>query len=321
MNKDQQEKSKSLHLKWLIIYGPTAVGKTDLAISLAQRLGGAMINADMGQAYTPLAIGTAKPVRAQLPVEHHLFDIVNEPRDMTVTEYRTRVIDLLDTLESRNVPGIITGGSGFYLSSLFFPPRGGQEIEHALPEDDPSATWDDLHTIDPVRAAQIHAHDTYRIKRALAIWRRTGRQPSHLEPQYAPLPGKAALVIVTRSRQELYSRINERAALMLKNGWIEEVKGLPEEWQTYLLKKKLLGYDDIVRFVRQADQSAANYQWLIDTIAQKTRQYAKRQITFGNFLARKLHTADPTVPVISVDLSSLSMDEAVTYIEGKLSCS
>ena len=104
----------------LIIYGPTGVGKTDLALDLAQHIPIEIINMDMGQFYTPLSIGTAKPDWKNSPVPHHLFDIINEPRNFTVSEYRILFYKKVgEIIERGNLP-VVVGGSGFYLHSLLF---------------------------------------------------------------------------------------------------------------------------------------------------------------------------------------------------------
>ena len=105
----------------IIIYGPTAVGKTDFAEALAQRINGEIINADAAQFYTPLTIGTAKPDWRKAPVPYHLFDICDEPNNYSVAAYRADVERAVTSIASRGKIPIIVGGSGFYIHSLFFP--------------------------------------------------------------------------------------------------------------------------------------------------------------------------------------------------------
>ena len=107
----------------IIIYGPTAVGKTDAAFKIAEHISAEIINADVGQFYTPLLIGTAKPDWKKSPVPHHLFDILDEPKDLTVAQYRELLIPVLDEIWRRNNIPIIVSGSGFYLTYIFFPPE------------------------------------------------------------------------------------------------------------------------------------------------------------------------------------------------------
>lgn len=108
----------------IIIAGPTGVGKSDVGLALASNINGEIINADVGQLYTPLSIGTAKPEWKESEVPHHLFDVLDKPVDFTVTQYRELLLKTVHDVCNRNRVPIIVGGSSFYLSSLFFPPKG-----------------------------------------------------------------------------------------------------------------------------------------------------------------------------------------------------
>lgn len=302
----------------LILYGPTGVGKTDCALSLAQRIPAEIINADVGQFYVPLTIGTAKPSWKTSTVPHHLFDILDEPRDITVTEYRNLVIPVLNEVWQRgNIP-IIVGGSGFYIASLLFPPPSlPKEIVDSTFQDEKNL-WEQLFAIDPDRAQQIHPHDTYRITRALDIWYSTGTKPSQYIPTYQPI-APFLLVWLTRDRHELYERINQRVIQMFNQGWLEEVMALRgTEWEKFLLKKKLIGYDDIIQYLRQTNPSQS-MEDLIATIAQKTRNYAKRQITFWTMLKKKLiavgHKENDQVMLPGIKTFDLTLRDLDLYIK------
>lgn len=273
------------------------MGKTRFAELLAAQLPSEIINADMGQLYTPLTIGTAKPDWRNSPIPQHLFDVINEPRLITVTEYRDRVITSLEAIWARkNIP-ILVGGSGFYLQSLFFPPEATSTMSDAqekmaeknfAPEPD---RWAQLYEIDPQRALRIHPHDIYRINRALTIYFATGRKPSEQEPRYKPL-ASYCFVSLTRDRKQLYDAIDTRARHMLHEGWIQETQRLMgTEWQEFLINKKIIGYDDIIHYLQQSAHSEVEFDELIQIIAKKTRNYAKRQITFGTYLMDNLQKA------------------------------
>ncbi|MEX0940651.1 MAG: tRNA (adenosine(37)-N6)-dimethylallyltransferase MiaA [Candidatus Babeliales bacterium] len=276
--------------KILVIYGPTGVGKSDFALKLARLMNGEIINADVGQFYTPLSIGTAKPAWQSSDVPHYLFDIIDKPRNITVTEYRSLVHGLILKIWDRNALPIIVGGSTFYINSLFFPPQS-EALENknmsSFDQYSDKQLWEMLKKIDPQRASEIHPHDTYRIKRALTIWEQTNIKPSEYKPQYEPL-APYFLLFLNRERFELYNRINERVKQMIQVGWIEEVAALEgTEWESFLQHKKIIGYDDILYYLAQKNNHAS-INTLIATIAQKTRNYAKRQITFWQMLKRKL---------------------------------
>lgn len=275
----------------IIIFGPTGVGKTELAEMLATKIPSEIVNADLGQFYTPLSIGTAKPDWRNSPIAQHLFDIINEPRMITVTEYRDMVMQTFDEIWSRkNIP-LVVGGSGFYLQSLFFPPVSASyhqsQKNYYGPEQE---RWNLLYSVDPERALRIHRNDIYRINRALDIYYTTGRKPSEQIPRYQPL-GSFCFIYVNRDREDLYARINTRAEIMLNSGWLDEVARLQDtDWGPFLKKKKLIGYDDILKYL-EGDKTKSEYEELIDQITRKTRNYAKRQITFGNQLFEHLEKA------------------------------
>ena len=276
----------------LIIFGPTGVGKSDAAIAIAQKFPAEIINIDMGQLYTPLTIGTAKPAWREEQVPHHLFDVIDEPIAFTVTAYRARIKALLHDIWSRGKLPILVGGSGFYLKSLFFPPRSPtidcepSELQ-TIPED---LLWAKLNDVDPERAQQLHPHDTYRIKRALAIWFTTHIKPSTQKPQFVPLaPFK--LICFTRDRNQLYERINMRVDQMMYEGWMHEVAQLKNSpWEDFLRTKKIIGYDVLLDFLSN-EQTQQKLAQAIDEIKQKTRNYAKRQLTFWRMLERELQEA------------------------------
>ncbi|MBI2774913.1 tRNA (adenosine(37)-N6)-dimethylallyltransferase MiaA [Candidatus Dependentiae bacterium] len=316
---DRQWQKISQKQPAIIIYGPTAVGKTDLAIELARLMNGVMINCDLGQFYEPLSIGTAKPSLDQLDIPHALFDIVSQPRPITAVEYDHLAIQAIKQAEhSKKVP-IIVGGSGFYCMSLLFPMNEPMHTKSMPIADRPPYSWELLEQIDPVRARAIHHNDEYRIKRALDIWYDTGQLPSSSRPQYHPF-GPYIFIMVTREREDLYARINQRADQMLaaSNGaafnWIKEVQGLSPEWQQFVSQKKILGYDDVVRFVHNADHSVRAYTMLRETIAKKTRNYAKRQLTFGAMMVRTLASLEDGPPIIPINLTSTNTGQAALYI-------
>ena len=184
---------------FIIVFGPTGVGKTVYALELGQMPHVErrrsekieIINGDMGQLYEPLAIGTAKPDWKNEAIPHHLFDIVKEPVHYSAYDYSQECIRAMRSIVTRgNVP-VIVGGTGFYLHSLFFPvqepeftsePASDFSNGSALAE----SRWELLASIDPLRAQNIHPRDIYRIERALRIWREKGVLPSSLKPVFRP---------------------------------------------------------------------------------------------------------------------------------------
>ncbi|MDR3645929.1 MAG: tRNA (adenosine(37)-N6)-dimethylallyltransferase MiaA [Candidatus Babeliales bacterium] len=283
----------------LIITGPTGVGKTDLVLKLGASVPCEIINIDIGQFYKPFAIGTAKPELSSLSegikiaggIPHHLFDILDTPRSLTVHEYRNIVLQTINKVWANDKLPVLVGGSGFYIQSLLFPlldldDRGNEDLaSEQFFEEKTQDLWQMLYDIDPERAQAIDKQDNYRIKRALEIWQKTGKKPSDYLPQFEP-PCDFTFLVVDRDRDELYKRINLRVIEMIDQGWIDEVKKIKNsEWESFLKIKKLIGYDDILNYL---DSENKDRDALIENIQQKTRKYAKRQLTFFRMLNSKL---------------------------------
>ncbi len=273
----------------LILYGPTGVGKTDVALSIASHIPAEIINMDVGQFYTPFSIGTAKPDWQNEPTPHHLFDIIDDKRNYTVVEYRAAVnAKITEIIKRGNLP-IIVGGSSFYLYSLLFPPREEHvsQSENSVIDEN---SWELLHSIDPQRAEKIGKTDPYRIARALDIWKQTGKVPGSLHPTYDPI-AHFMMIYVIRDLDDLNQRINDRVKTMMQHGWIEETKKLIESsWQGFIRKKKLIGYTEIADFLQLSptNRSETAYNKMVELIGNKTRQYAKRQRTFWRKIEREL---------------------------------
>lgn len=274
----------------LVIYGPTGVGKTDLALNIAQHIPAEIINMDVGQFYTPLSIGTAKPDWQHSPVPHHLFDIINTPKNFTVSDYRPLLYKTVGEILSRGKLPILVGGSGFYLHSLLFPPQVAVEdrdISDLYPAG--SKVWDALYAIDPQRALRIDKADEYRIRRALSIWHATGKLPSSYQSVYEP-DADYMILFVERDRQELKNRINARVLEMVQQGWIAETERLLNTpWQAFIQQKNLIGYNEIFNYLL-SKKTKLDYFCMVELISAQTRQYAKRQFTFWRKLEREIKT-------------------------------
>lgn len=272
----------------LIIYGPTGVGKTEIALTIAEHHLVEIINMDVGQFYTPLTIGTAKPDWKNLSTPHHLFDVINTSESITVSEYRKMVIELVDDIIKRNKIPILVGGSGFYLRSLLFPLKETEPNNHqATFFDKDQNLWEQLYAIDPQRALSISKSDTYRLERALQIWHTLGKKPTEYEPEYNP-PFDFLLLNVMRDVEDLNKRINMRVVEMVQSGWIQEVEGLLNTpWHDFIRHKKIIGYNEILNFLTEKHDGASLAR-TIEIIQNKTRQYAKRQRTFWRKLEREI---------------------------------
>jgi tRNA dimethylallyltransferase len=301
---------------FVIIYGPTGVGKSDFALKLASNVPSEIVNIDLGQLYIPLTIGTAKPNLTKTDIPHNLFDILSDPIDFSVVEYRKILKEKLQEIWGKKKIPILVGGSSFYVKSLFFPPL---KIEENYPKkidyDKEQDLWDVLYKIDPKRASKIEKTDLYRIKRALAIWEKSGKLPSEFMPEYEPIAKDFLILHLTRDRNNLYERINKRTIEMLRDGWIEEVENiLNTNWVDFLRNKKLIGYVDILDFL----DNKITKKEMIENIQKKTRNYAKKQETFWRMLEKKLQEVGIGKELKTINLTSDNVNLYIKQLSGIL---
>jgi len=274
----------------VIITGPTASGKTSLAEALVAAVPGEIINADVGQFYTPLSIGTAKTTHGNAKY-YHGFDLFNEPHEYNIADYSKAVQEWVDACSKRGNLPVIVGGSLFYIKSLLFPPVVPEihEVENLDIDFENSSEnlWDLLHSIDPERANALHPNDRYRVVRALQLWQKTGQKPSTMKAQLNP-SFECLIIALEPVRTELDERINQRTGQMMGMGWVEEARGvLGTEWETFVERKGMIGYSEIFDWIKNGSP-VEKYQELISLIQQKTRQYAKRQLVFWKGLRREI---------------------------------
>lgn len=274
--------------KLIIISGPTAVGKTDIIQTLSNKYKTIfeVINADMGQLYGPISIGTAKPDISKELLPHHLFGIIDAPENFTIVNYRKEIEKkALELWENGKIP-VIVGGSGFYIKSLFFETENlDQIIDNNLDQINQSNQdlWNRLNEIDSSRASQININDRYRLQRALTLWNNYKIKPSQLIPKFKLISScsEVLFIYLNRDKLQLSNRIHERICQMLDSGWLDEVKKLDENWLKFLKQKKLIGYDDVIKYINNEINAKEE---LISIIKSKTLAYVKKQLTFWRYL-------------------------------------
>lgn len=266
--------------------GPTCTGKSDLALSLAKRFGGEIINADAMQVYRHFNVGTAKPtgdmVRA---VPHHLIDIVEPHQSFNGSLFLKLADDAIrDIWHRRKVP-IVVGGTGLYMRILLnglSEAQGNEDVRVRLQDKyriDPLGLYEDLKKVDNQYALRISHRDRIRVVRALEVFEVTGKtmtewQQIHgfKEPRYT-----AWKIGLNRNRNELYSLINKRVDVMISMGWVEEVKDLINRNIASEAKPFAgIGYREILLYI----QGGIGYEDMIQEVKKKTRHYAKRQLTW-----------------------------------------
>ncbi len=271
-----------------ILTGPTASGKTDISLSLAEKYGCEIVCMDSMQIYRGMDIGTAKPTaEEQARVPHHMLDIA-DPRDSySVAQWVEDASTCIRDIQSRGRRALLVGGTGFYLRALRHPMAMGSvpavpEIRAALEEiaarsGGKERLHRDLEEADPVTAARLHVNDVRRVIRALEVFRATGvpfsRQP---QTEEAP-PFGSRCAALTMPRETLYARIDLRVERMLEAGLAGEVRrlldsGVPADCQSM----KGLGYKELVPYLR----GEISLEEAKAAIQQGSRHYAKRQLTW-----------------------------------------
>lgn len=276
--------------KILVIVGPTASGKTRMAVELAQRHNGEVISADSMQIYRTMDIGTAKPTKEEMGgVPHHMIDVADPEEDFSVARYvemAARCVD--DVLERGKLP-IVAGGTGLYIDSLLsgrtfapFSPdsalRG--QLERELAEKGGQAMLEELSKVDPEAAARLHPNDHKRIIRALEVYRSTGktitqhnRETQAIPPRYDAL----TIGLAFQDRQAMWRRIDQRVDEMVAAGLEDEVRRLLTSGiSPKCTAMQAIGYKEFT----QALSGEMTWQEAAEVVKLRSRQYAKRQLTW-----------------------------------------
>ena len=269
----------------IVICGPTASGKSKMAIEIANELETEIISADSLAIYKKLDVGTAKPTKEEMgEIKHHMIDCVETDSEFTVQQYCEMAEPILKSLLNKGKIPIICGGTGYYIKSLLYDfSYGGvsaneeirQKYKQIAKEFGNEYLFKILQEKDYETSLKLFPNDTMRVIRALEIFDQTGIKKSEIIDEMKPKYNFFAFMPY-HEREVLYSRINTRVDVMIKNGLIEEVKGLIDEGIT--LKNQCMqgiGYKEVYQAFLDND-----FTTLPDVIKQNTRRYAKRQITF-----------------------------------------
>ena len=273
----------------ICIAGPTASGKTALAVELAKAVNGEVISCDSMQIYRGMDIGTAKPAKEEMDgIPHYMLDVADPTEDFSVSRYCEMADPILLDILSRGKTAIIAGGTGLYMDALirgnsFAPcPSTGmrEKLEVQADQEGMEAMLSLLQSIDPDSADKLHIGDRKRILRALEVYYETGEtitvhnlRTQQVPPKYTPL----WFALEDENRQSLYDRIDCRVDSMLANGLIEEIVGLlragiPEKCTAM----QAIGYKEFV----DALEARCTFEEAADRVKQSSRHYAKRQLTW-----------------------------------------
>ena len=273
----------------ICIAGPTASGKTALAVALAKAFNGEVVSCDSMQIYKRMDIGTAKPTMEEMDgIPHHMINVAEPDEDFSVSRYCEMAAPILDDIIARGKTAIIAGGTGLYMDSLIkgndfapFPSTGMREkLEAQADREGMEAMLQLLQSIDPDAAAKLHLSDRKRIIRALEVYYETGEtitahnlKTQAIPPRYNPL----WLGLDFEDRAELYRRIDLRVGIMLEQGLVKEIQdllssGIPEKCTAM----QAIGYKEFVA----ALDGQCSIEEAADEVRKSSRHYAKRQLTW-----------------------------------------
>jgi len=273
----------------ICIAGPTASGKTALAVELAKELEGEVVSCDSMQVYRRMDIGTAKPtVEERQGIVHHMIDVAEPEEDFSVSRYCALAAPIVEDIIDRGKTAIIAGGTGLYMDALIrgndfapFPATGVREaLEAEAASQGIQVLFDRLAAVDPSAAARLHLSDKKRIIRALEVYLETGetitehnRKTQLLPPKFSPL----WLGLDFEDRSALYQRIDRRVGLMLEAGLIGEIQGLLSGGiPPKCTAMQAIGYKEFVA----ALNGECTIEEAADQVRQSSRRYAKRQLTW-----------------------------------------
>lgn len=273
----------------VVITGPTASGKSDIAINLAKYLNSSVISADSQQVYRYMNIGTNK-TEDIFEIDHFMIDLVNPNENFSVEDFSIQARDIVKKLNDDDRIPIVAGGTGFYIDSLLFEMNYGQvkknqayrnemiELANTKGKD---YLYDKLIRIDPVSAERYHPNEVNRIIRALEIYYVSGEVPSKMRTGERKLNKEIEPLVFFlnyKNRDTLYHTINNRVISMIENGLIDEVKSLVDSYKLDENSQSMaaIGYKEVLMYL----DGKIGKEDLIKLIQRNTRRYAKRQITW-----------------------------------------
>ena len=276
--------------KILVIVGPTASGKTRMAVELAKAHNGEVVSADSMQIYRRMDIGTAKPTAEEMDgVPHHMIDVADPEEDFSVARYVELASACVDDILARGKLPIVAGGTGLYVDSLLsgrtfaaFSPESAlrKELEEELAERGGEAMLEELSRVDPEAAARLHPNDHKRIVRALEVYRSTGKTISEHNRETRALPPRYEALTIGlnfQDRADLWARIDARVDRMAADGLEREVRELLSSGLSpRCTAMQAIGYKEFVAAV-EGDMTWREAEELVKL---RSRQYAKRQLTW-----------------------------------------
>ena len=307
----------------IAIVGPTAVGKSELALHLSKCFPVEIISADSRQVYRYMDIGTNKPSLAErAAIPHHVIDVIDPDEDFSLVTYQQLATEALKAIQRKGKLPLLVGGSGLYLWSLVegwkipqAPPdqKLRHQLEARVEQEGSRGLYQELQDIDPAATEKINPNNIRRVIRALEIYRKTGQVPSKLQRKQAPgLP--ILLIGLTRQRSELYRRIDQRVDKMIQVGLVEEVKQLMQKgYSPSLPSMSGIGYRQIAQFLR----GEMTLPQAIDKIKYETHRLARHQYAWFRLGDSRIHWFDPgeAQAEIGSDFIGITLNKVMGLIE------
>ena len=275
--------------KIVVICGPTASGKTALSIALAKAFDGEVVSADSMQIYRRMDIGTAKPTKEEMDgVPHHMLDVAEPGEAYSVSRYVEEATACVEDILARGKLPIVCGGTGLYIDGLIrgtdYQPAGTdngirEQLEGEWETQGAEQMMARLAAADPDSAVRLHLSDKRRILRALEVYLATGETITVHNARTKAIPPRYEAVMIglnTEPRQILYDRIDRRVGIMLEQGLLQEVQSLLEDGLLEGTAAQAIGYKELLAYFR----GEMTLETAADLIRQKSRNYAKRQLTW-----------------------------------------
>lgn len=274
--------------KIVIIVGPTAVGKTDIAIEVAKTLDTEIISSDSVQIYKNLNIGSAKPTLEEMKgIKHHLMDFISPEESYSVSEFYKGAKVVIDDLFTKNRIPVITGGTGLYVNTLLYEMNFGETasdepyremLEEIASEQGSEVLHEMLKAVDEAAAERIHPNNVRRVIRALEVNRVTGKPIGDFSMDPVKRDEyEVSLIGLKRNRLKLYARINSRVDIMINQGLLDEVKNLKElGLNDSFQSMQGIGYKEVLAYLN----GSYDYETMVSLLKQNSRRYAKRQMTW-----------------------------------------
>ena len=274
--------------KVIVIVGPTASGKSKLAVELAKKINGEIVSADSMQIYKEMNIGTAKVNEEEMQgIKHYLIDFVSPDKRYSVSDFKNDAEKAIQEILQKGKTPIVVGGTGLYIDSLIYgiefqdeevDTAYRNELNEIAEKEGLEKLYKKAQEIDPEAMQKISENDKKRIIRVLEIYHKTGKTKTEQEKESRKNEVKYNYKVyaITMDRSKLYDRIEKRVDNMIEEGLIEEVQNILKKYEQFPTAMQGLGYKEVVEYL----EGKTTKEEMIDKIKKETRHYAKRQLTW-----------------------------------------